>query len=452
MDRELSSPLRASARRIPCLGALAFVSWLSSGCDRSETAASPGNLEPPGGSAGAAQAGGQGGKGREQGAGGAGAAGVGASAGSAVGGAGGAGAPGVVGVVVIDVQKTFVSGSVTPDIDGVMARTKGVFEKASEQGVPFFLTYEASKQGDHALDAALQPAMPPQAQEFIKTTFAATGLPAFAKAIGQAGLSHALLLGSETDVCVLQTALGLRGLGLTVLLQRDAVFTSESNPSPALRRMEQAGVLLVDQTDAASYLGGVSPLPKAPSAVVRLLSPLQVGVVLHGFSEANLSVVVDPLKKAKDARLRELLLVSEWFELPVYVEDVAAGLPAAYQAFFQGELRPVSQIADDASVTQLVVAGTDAALAGSLSSWASSHELFVVEDALLSLGTKAQQKQALAPFFEQGLVPTTYKSFYYEMTHSVSESEWPSKAWVDRFDPFFWLTKAPEDLPPMPED
>ena len=46
------------------------------------------------------------------------------------------------------------------------------------------------------------------------------------------GLTHAVVLGAETDVCVMQTVLGLRRMGLTVILHSDAVFSSESNVGP----------------------------------------------------------------------------------------------------------------------------------------------------------------------------------------------------------------------------
>jgi nicotinamidase-related amidase len=371
------------------------------------------------------------------------------SSGSAGNGAGGgSGGDASLGVVVVDVQEAFVGTASNPDMPAIVDRTRAAFELASAHQVPFFITFEASQQGDHALHAPLVPVLPAHAADFVKTTFDATGLPAFAQAVG--GLTHVVVLGAETDVCVLQTVLGLRALGLTVLLEADAVFTEETNPSPALRRMEQAGAVLATQVEVAGWLDGSAALPAPTAAVVRITRPLEVGVVLHAFTDATVGASNDPLETQKSARLRELLLVGEWFELPVYVEDVAAGLPSAFAQYYSGTLRPVSQIASD-PVSQLVVAGTDGALGAALDGLAG-HELFVLEDALLALGTDAEQESMLAPYFAAGLVPTTYKSFYYDMTKSVSLDEWPSQQWVRRFDPYYWLTQAPEDLPPMPPD
>ncbi len=357
---------------------------------------------------------------------------------------------GSVGIVVIDVQEAFVDTAKNPDVPGIVARTKNTLELAGAEGLPLFITYEASQSGDHALHAPLTPVVPPQAQSFIKTTFAATGLPQFAQAVQESGLTHLVVLGAETDVCVMQTVLGLRRMGLTVMLEKDAVLSSETNPSPALRRMQQAGTLLVDESEVAGYAGQPSTLPPSSDADVRVLRPLHVGVVLNDFTDAALAQSSDPLVAQKEARLRELLLVSEWFDLPVYVSDGALALPQAYASLFHGPLRPMSQIGQDSGVEQLVFAGTDGGLPSAISSRMDSHETFVVEDALFSLAAPGAQAQMLAPLFADGLVPTTYKSFYYEMTQSVEVSQWPSQSWIAKFDEYYWITQAPEDLPPMP--
>lgn len=369
----------------------------------------------------------------------------GSSGGSATGGTAGATVAGSVGVVIVDVQETFVDGAKTPDLAGVLDRTKSVFELSGEHAIPFHVTFEASQQGDHALHAPLVPALPPQAQLFTKTTFAATGLAPFAQAIGSSGLTHLIVLGAETDVCVMQTVLGLRKLGLQVLLQTDAAFTSETNVSPALRRMQQAGVTLADHAAVSAHLADPSMLPAPSDAPVRTLDALGVGVVLHRFTDAALAQNPDPVASQKSARLRELLLVSEWFGLPVYASDGAA-LPAAYQSYYKAPLRPLSQLATDPPLADLVIAGTDENLAALLSSL-TAHELYIMEDALFAM--TGPPEPLLAPFYAAGSVPITYKSFYYEMTRSVALEEWPSPQWVAKYDEYYWITQAPEDLPPI---
>jgi nicotinamidase-related amidase len=368
-----------------------------------------------------------------------------AGSGGGVGGMGGETTMGTLGIVVIDVQETFVTGSSTPDMAGVIERTKSILELAGTNDVPVVISFEASQTGDHALHAPLEPSVPPAAQRFTKTTFDATGLAAFHDAVAASGVSHVAVLGAETDVCVMQSVLGLREMGLTVMLQTDAVFTSEPHTSPARRRMEQAGVAMIDLADVTTFTSG-SGLPLPSRAAVRRAEPLQMGVVLNAFDAAALAAG-DPLTSQKGARLRELLLVSEWFDLPVYA---AAPIPAAYADYYQGTVRPLSQIATDGGVTQLTIAGSDDGLAAAVAGW-SSHDLFLMEDALLAVA--GGDHDALLQSLEQdGAIPTTYKSFYYEMTRSVDVQEWPSQTWIDRYDEYYRITQAPEDLPPMPAD
>jgi nicotinamidase-related amidase len=352
-------------------------------------------------------------------------------------------------MAVIDIQESFVTYAANLDKAAVIDRAAGSFQLAQEHGLPFLLTFEASKAGDHALHAPLQPWVPSHGEDFIKTRFAATGLPAFHDAVLETAASHVVVLGTETDVCVLQTVLGLRTMGLSVMLQTDAVLSSETNVPPALRRMQQAGVALIDHSELEAFVDDPSLMPAAPPGKPTIVSPLAMGVVLNDFTDATVAASGDPLMTQKSARLKELLLISEWFERPVYVNDVSAGLPGAYASSYQGELRPIGQLADDPEIGQLVFAGADTDVAARIQAWASSHDLFVMEDALLTTGSLLAQAEALAPLFAQGVVPTTYKTFYYEMTVSVDLSEWPAASWVDKYDEYYWITQAPEALPPI---
>ena len=146
---------------------------------------------------------------------------------------------------------------------------------------------------------------------------------------------------------------------------------------------------------------------------------------------------------AKLVRLRELLLVSEWFQRPVYAADpeaTTAALPANLRAILK---RPVLPLASrPASVTQLAFAGGRAGLGAASAAAAKGAEVFLVEDALLGVAD-------LSSIEAGGAVPTTYKSLYYELIQSVDEREWPSQEWVARSNPYFDLTQAPEELPPV---
>ena len=353
----------------------------------------------------------------------------------------------IVGVVVIDVQVLFVNTAANNDIAQILEGAKEVSLLARDHQAPFLITFEHSKvQSGYTLPPQLQGAVPPDAHEFVKTTFAATGLPSFASRVRQLGLSHLLLLGAETDVCVLQTALGLRAMDLTVILLEDTVFTSEPNTAPALRRMKQAGVLMARRAQVQNYLGRSSALPPRPELPVRIVEPLGVAAVLNHLDDAALASSADPRRLAKQARLRELLLISEWFDIPLY--GTTTTLPAALKGLVSKPVMPLASLATNAAVKQVVLAGTDQDLIARVNGLRPTHDVFIMEDGLLATGA-IDQATALEGLYQSGVaVPTTYKSFYYEMTRSIDLQQWP-KAWVERYDEYYNKTSAPEDLPPI---
>jgi hypothetical protein len=326
------------------------------------------------------------------------------------------------------------------------ARSARLFQLAGAHGVPVFVTYEATTTGDHALPAALAAAVPSGARSFVKTTFAATGQPQVLPALRASGARRIMVIGAETDVCVLQSILGLRRAGYEVLSVPDTIFTEEVNTAPALRRMRQAGVVALADADAEALLatGGSSPAPPAsgsgsgsPSpAIVR---PFEIGIVLHDVAGI---AVADPNASQKLARLRELLLVAAWFRLPVLAADPArelAALPASLRSILT---RPIGALATrPAQVKQLAIAGGRPGIDAEVAALAGS-DVFLVDDALVGTAD-------LEPLYAKGAVPTTYKTLYYELIQSVDEAGWPSPQWVADGARYYDLTQAPEDLPPL---
>lgn len=354
---------------------------------------------------------------------------------------------GPLGVVAIDLQQVFftTAGARNPkaDVNARMARSAHLFGVAAAHQVPFVMTFEASKTGDHALPPMLTAALPSQALQLVKTTFAATGQPQFLPAIKASDARRLLVVGAETDVCIMQTVLGLRRAGYEVIAVVDALFTEEVNTAPAVRRMRQAGVveLGIEEAEALLASGGSSPAPSTsvPPVIIR---PLETGVLLSGLEGLGAS---DGNASAKMVRLRELLLVSEWFRLPVLAADptsALAALPANLRSILT---RPIAALSSRPSqVTQLVVAGGRAGIAQVVAGLGGKVDVFLVEDALLG-GAAAD----LEPLYVAGAVPTTYKTLYYELIQSVDDAGWPSQQWVKDGSRYYDLTMGPEQLPPL---
>ncbi len=354
------------------------------------------------------------------------------------------------GIVVIDVQNKFVTTAsrrnAGSDIAGRVVNDKAVLDLAKARQVPVFITYEAEKTGDSALPPSLAGDVPAGAQEFIKTTFDATGQPQFAAAIKASGLRRLLVVGSETDVCVMQTILGLRRQGIEVIALVDALFSEEVNVVPALRRLRQAGVAQIAVADADAILAGRTPVTFPPSSgVPPIVRPFEIGIVLHGLDKLG----ADPNASAKQVRLKELLTISEWFRIPVFASDpttASNALPAALRSILTHGILPLAS--RPSATTQLAFAGAhDGVLEAASTLRQSGADVFLVEDVLIGGSSKD-----LEPAYAAGAIPTTYKSLYYELTHSVSDAEWPSQQWVtDGTARYYDQTLAPEELPPIGE-
>jgi len=134
------------------------------------------------------------------------------------------------GLLLIDAQEYFQPP------EPVLARLERLLMFAEMVSMPVIVTLEQGK-GD--LPERLK--LPPDAQRFEKAFFDCNREPAIHDAL-TAQKSWAVA-GAETDVCVLQSVLGLLGHGHEVRLLEDCLFTSEANPEPAIARMRTAGAI-----------------------------------------------------------------------------------------------------------------------------------------------------------------------------------------------------------------
>ena len=91
-----------------------------------------------------------------------------------------------------------------------------------------------------------------------KTSFSSCAAPRITEALERDARVKVVLAGLETHVCVLQTALDLLGQGRRVYVAADAVSSRyRVDHDFALRRMEQAGVIMVtSETAAFEWVGG----------------------------------------------------------------------------------------------------------------------------------------------------------------------------------------------------
>ena len=105
---------------------------------------------------------------------------------------------------------------------------------------------------------------------FEKTHFSCAAEPGVIDLLRQAGRPQIIIAGSETHVCVLQSALGLLGAGFEVFLVADAASSrTPENRQAAINRMQTAGVSIVT-TEMVLF----EWLHKAGTDTFRTLLPL----------------------------------------------------------------------------------------------------------------------------------------------------------------------------------
>lgn len=141
-------------------------------------------------------------------------------------------------LIVIDVQPGF--GAAGP----VAARIAWLTGVASALGVPVVITEEDPARNGHTAPEILARA-PDGTVAFVKPVFGLAAVPAILGGVENLGRRTAVLVGFETDVCVAHSALGLLDRGFRVAVVTDATGSPGEMHELGLRRVRDAGVVLV---------------------------------------------------------------------------------------------------------------------------------------------------------------------------------------------------------------
>ncbi|TXT27393.1 MAG: isochorismatase hydrolase [Rhodocyclaceae bacterium] len=145
-------------------------------------------------------------------------------------------------LLVVDIQKKLAPA--IHDRERVTANSVRLLEGARQLGVPAFVSEQYVKGLGPSLDAIRNAAV--DAQFFEKTHFSCAAEPGVIDLLRAAKRPQVLLTGTETHVCVLQTAFGLLAAGFEVYLVADATSSrTPENRSAAIERMRTGGVQIV---------------------------------------------------------------------------------------------------------------------------------------------------------------------------------------------------------------
>jgi nicotinamidase-related amidase len=149
-------------------------------------------------------------------------------------------------LVVVDTQPGFVSQSKPEQAASeTVDRAAWLATTARLLGIPAIVTEEEPEEHGHTLPRLLE-RLDPDTPTFVKPTFGLAECPDVVDAIRATGRSTVVLIGFESDICVLQSAIGLHDLGLRAVVVSDASYTqTQGQHEHGLRRLAQLGIELV---------------------------------------------------------------------------------------------------------------------------------------------------------------------------------------------------------------
>lgn len=136
-------------------------------------------------------------------------------------------------LVVVDAQPGFLPAEAAETIE----RMAWLVAVATRLGIPVVATEE---EPEH--HGATTVELPAGARVFRKPTFGLTGTPEILAAVRGTGRGTAVIVGAETDVCVAQSAIGLRDAGLACTVVEDATFSPGEMHERGLTRLAADGI------------------------------------------------------------------------------------------------------------------------------------------------------------------------------------------------------------------
>ena len=111
--------------------------------------------------------------------------------------------------------------------------------------IPILVTLERSVERKGALPNEIAKHLGSRARTFEKDFFDLTKEKAIRSHLAGLKRKQAIVVGCETDVCVLQSCLGLLDLGYDVFVVEELIFSSARNVDAAIARMQAAGAVFV---------------------------------------------------------------------------------------------------------------------------------------------------------------------------------------------------------------
>jgi nicotinamidase-related amidase len=146
-------------------------------------------------------------------------------------------------LVVIDIQDSFLMKYDDSVGKPLVQKVVWLLKIAGHLNVPVVAMAEDIDRAGN-LNQSIQDALPKALRIHNKNAFGLAGNPEILADVEASGRSTAILVGTETDVCVSQSALGLIECGYQVVVLKDAIATTAGDEETGLGRMRDAGAAI----------------------------------------------------------------------------------------------------------------------------------------------------------------------------------------------------------------
>ena len=145
-------------------------------------------------------------------------------------------------IVLVDVQPYFLK-SMCGDSEPLLVRLEQLLIISEWFNLPVLATLEEPVERKGRLPERLQKLFPERGQIFTKQTYNLCGEKEIEASLSDLDRKQLAVVGGETDVCILQSVLGMLSRDYEVFLLEDCLYSSEPFVSPAVQRMYNAGAI-----------------------------------------------------------------------------------------------------------------------------------------------------------------------------------------------------------------
>lgn len=147
--------------------------------------------------------------------------------------------------LIIDVQEFFLAQTDKRLRSNIETNTKNFARLLGYFRIPMVATLERPVDQKGSLSKEIDKYLRGAAKIFEKDFFDLTKEKEIADHIARLNKKQVIVAGCETDVCVLQSCLGLLGLGYDVYVAEELVFSSSRNVDAAIARMKAEGAVFL---------------------------------------------------------------------------------------------------------------------------------------------------------------------------------------------------------------